>query len=152
MADSYYKSLAPYYDIMIDWNSRLKKEIPFIASLAGDKKPEGVKVLDIGCGTGKHLKALNELGFKVYGMEPSSGLREEAKQEVPDAIIHPGGFESLQKFSASHGPWDLIYCIGNTLSHLKRDLLPDFFTSIKESLTERWNLSYSYIGIRENTK
>lgn len=54
-------------------NSRYKKErfgferVEIIKSVAGDVK--GLKLLDIGCGTGWFLEAAKESGFEIYGQD-----------------------------------------------------------------------------------
>ena len=146
MNDTNYGPLAPYYDIMIDWEKRLNIEIPFIRNLVPDKNPGNVKVLDIGCGTGKHLKALKDSGFEVYGLEPSPALRTIARRELPGAVIQAGGFDSLPEFNTAHGPWDLIFCIGNTLSHLPQSRLPGFLSDIKNALKNKGVFLFHIIG------
>jgi len=48
---------------------------------------EGAKVLDIGCGMGRHSMALMKLRFKVTGVDLSPILLQEAKRRSPDREI-----------------------------------------------------------------
>jgi len=120
-----YRILAPYYDIFIDWNRRLQREIPFLLRVAG-AAGRGKRVLDIGCGTGLHLKALQEAGFQVEGAEPSAELRQLAQRSLKDVTIYAEAMESLEELAEVHGPWHLVTCLGNTLAHLRPDKLPEF--------------------------
>lgn len=44
----------------------------------------GMRVLDIGCGSGRDVARLTELGCDAWGMEPSSRLLEEAVRHHPN--------------------------------------------------------------------
>lgn len=52
----------------------LKKKMSWIDSL----KPDGKKLLDIGCGTGEFLNFAKKSGFETVGVEPSPNAREKA--------------------------------------------------------------------------
>lgn len=57
--------------------------------------PKGSSVLDIGCGTGEHLKRCRQLGFNVIGIEPSSEMRTIAQRLNPGVSILCGTINSL---------------------------------------------------------
>ena len=130
--DSRYRELAPYYDIFIDWDKRLAREIPFVLKAASAR----VKTcLDLGCGTGRHLAALRGEGLAVEGCEPSPGLRKLARKNLPAVKIHPHRMERLARLAARYGPWDLVLCLGNTLAHLAADRLPPFFYGLRKAIS-----------------
>lgn len=72
---------AKIYDVV---NQPLKneevtsEEIKLITSLV----PEKGKILDIGCGTGRHLIPLKKLGYKVTGVELSEGMLDVLKTKL----------------------------------------------------------------------
>lgn len=41
------------------------------------------RILDVGCGSGKGLAYLLQLGYDAYGAEPAEELRKEAEKEYP---------------------------------------------------------------------
>ena len=50
----------------------------------------GLKVLDIGCGSGRDLAVLHKLGYDTYGVDPTSEfvkLAQEIHPELKDRII-----------------------------------------------------------------
>lgn len=55
------------------------------------------KVLEVGCGTGRWLKLLNELGVEYAGLDRSSEMLAIAREEL-DGDLREGSAESL--------PWD----------------------------------------------
>jgi SAM-dependent methyltransferase len=54
-------------------------------------------ILDIGCGTGNHLKQFQAKGFLVLGVEPSTGMRKIAYDAGLPVI--EGTFETLEKLA-----------------------------------------------------
>ena len=130
-----YSLLAPYYDLFINWDNRLESEIPFILKSCG-KPRSGLRALDIGCGTGYHLRAMQQAGFEVQGMEPSKALREQAVRNLPGITVSPLKMERLSSFAGTHGPWDLVICLGNTLPHLPASLLMEFCRALYHVLNK----------------
>ena len=66
------------YDNTIDWESRLKHEMPFIISLI--KNIESSRVLDIACGNGNFSRVLSDAGAQVMAFDFSSKMIERAKK------------------------------------------------------------------------
>ncbi len=70
---------AKTYDRMIPWEQRLAREIPFIVS-----QFQGRTVLDVACSTGRHSFALENHGFKCYGVDVSAGMIAVAKEQASE--------------------------------------------------------------------
>ncbi len=74
---------ASYYDIVyseIKGKEVINEELLLIKRiLASNKK---AKILDIGCGTGRHFIPLTQEGFSLEGVEPSKGMRNLLKQKA----------------------------------------------------------------------
>jgi SAM-dependent methyltransferase len=68
--------VAAHYDRWVGWEPRLKKEMPFLA--AGI--PAGATVLDAGCGTGAHARALAAAGYRVTGADASAAMLAQARE------------------------------------------------------------------------
>lgn len=62
-----------------------KKEVEFICSLL--KLKGGEKILDIGCGKGRHAIHFAELGFEVLGIDISKSLIDKAIHEANERGI-----------------------------------------------------------------
>jgi malonyl-CoA O-methyltransferase len=65
----------------------------------------GGRVLEIGCGTGRHTRKLVSAGNRVLGIDPSAGMLAVAREKVPEATfveadfltcdgIEPGAFDA----------------------------------------------------------
>lgn len=68
----------------------------------------GLRLLDIGCGTGHHLARLRQRGFNVAGVDGSEEMLAHARANNPDVEIRRADVEDLPFPSAS---FDLIICI-----------------------------------------
>jgi SAM-dependent methyltransferase len=62
---------------------------------------DGVRVLDIGAGTGKLARGLVALGFDVVAVEPGGRMLEQLRAAVPGAEAHAGSAESIPLPAAS---------------------------------------------------
>lgn len=52
--------------------------------------PRGGRFLDVGCGTGEHLKRALEHGLEAVGIEPAPAMRKVARRDVPGAEVEDG--------------------------------------------------------------
>jgi SAM-dependent methyltransferase len=68
----------------------------------------GSRVLDVGCGSGRDLKALLAQGYDAYGVEPVDGLRSQAVALCPSLStrIHAGYLPEVR----SDKPFDGVLC------------------------------------------
>src|SRR5215207_5761897 len=55
----------------------------------------GVRVLDVGCGTGVFLRMCADRGADVLGLDASEGLLALARTRVPEADIRLGDLQAL---------------------------------------------------------
>lgn len=61
------------------------EEVNFI--LEELKLPQGSLILDVGCGTGRHAVELARRGYRVTGVDISSGMLAEAKKGAQEAGV-----------------------------------------------------------------
>jgi len=72
------------------------------------ERGEGLRVLDVGCGTGHHLADLRGRGFEVAGADGSEEMVARARAGNPDVPIERADVESLPFPS---GAFDVVLCI-----------------------------------------
>lgn len=65
---------------------RTAAEVDYLAGVL-DRHAPGRRVLDLGCGTGRHAIALARLGFEMTGVDASAGTLRRAAQAAADAGV-----------------------------------------------------------------
>jgi 2-polyprenyl-3-methyl-5-hydroxy-6-metoxy-1,4-benzoquinol methylase len=115
---SSFDDVALAYDEAIDWDRRLAREIPFIVSRLG--KPEGKRVLDLACGTGRHSATLALQGAEVVGIDNSESMLSRAKEHASSIGVTPKFIRGdMSEFdSLTTDQFDLVICLGNSLALL----------------------------------
>jgi glycine/sarcosine N-methyltransferase len=115
-ASAFYDRLAPLFDVMTDWDSRLEVEGPFL--LQSLRQIDAHTILDAACGSGGHALALAERGYRVVGTDASSAMIELARTKA--AAIGNVAFHvaRLGELADRFPPFDAVLCLGNSLPHL----------------------------------
>ncbi len=92
--------------------------------------PQNAKILDLGCGTGRDSRWFLEKGFKVIGVDFSSGMLKIAKKNAPKAKFIQ---KDIRKVNFPENYFDGIWC-SFVLLHLKRDEILPLIKRIKKFL------------------
>lgn len=107
---------AEWYDALGANPGRLEREGPFLLGALG--RAGGRRVLDTACGTGLHALWLAEHGASVLAADLSPGMVAVARaRRAHPAVDYGVGDMRLPP----PGPWDLILCLGNSLSLLSAE-------------------------------
>jgi 2-polyprenyl-3-methyl-5-hydroxy-6-metoxy-1,4-benzoquinol methylase len=116
MAEDFYEKMADDYERMTDEAARLSREIPFL--LNEIRQISGAEVLDVGCGTGGHARALAAEGLHVLGIDTSPAMIEKAQSgpRVEGARFELASIADVAARTAMR--FDAVICLGNTLPHL----------------------------------
>jgi SAM-dependent methyltransferase len=116
-------NLARYFDAVIPWEKRLRREMPLLSELA---RAAGRHVLLPACGTGGHAMALAAQGFHVCGFDVDEDALALARAKLAarqEAIRAAHGEVRLAMLALEHahelGPvHDAAFCLGNALPGL----------------------------------
>jgi glycine/sarcosine N-methyltransferase len=82
----FYGSFAWAYDLLSD--RPIVSECAQISSLLSDRGlPSDARLLDAGCGTGRHAVALAGRGYRVTGLDASADLIAVARQRAGAAVV-----------------------------------------------------------------
>lgn len=108
-----YQRFAEYYDLEYDqYQDDLDLYRQFAAVANGP-------VLELGCGTGRVLRALEGLGLPLAGIDPSPAMLALARQRVaPDTALVEARMEHLRPEMLPHTPYWLAFSAINTFLHL----------------------------------
>ncbi|MFQ6050380.1 MAG: class I SAM-dependent methyltransferase [Candidatus Hydrothermarchaeota archaeon] len=114
--------LKKFYDAYADFYEEVEEPNEYLACEAHFYTPflKG-KILDLGCGTGRHLKLIKKMGFFVVGLDISHKMLLASK--IKDNLIL-GDAESLPLRSNS---FDTVMCMFNTFGQF-----PDREKVVKE--------------------
>ncbi len=69
---------------------------------------DGLKLLDVGCGTGHHMASLRERGFEVAGVDGSEGMLDQACANNPGSEIRQADVEAIP---FENETFDFVLCI-----------------------------------------
>ena len=123
-----YDNLAQSYDLMISWQSRLRREKPFLTSIF---KQHGVRrILDTACGTGMHAIAFHDWGYHVTAADLNGKMIETAIKNSGDRKIQ---FKKAGFTDDVGGMFDAVTCLGNSLPHVLTD------EDLEKSLASMYN-------------
>ena len=110
--------------------------------------PRDGRVLDVGCGGGRDLALLLDLGFDALGTDPSAGMREAAARAYPQLAGRIHGFGlPLPEPAALGGLFDGIVCSA-VLMHVPAEELPAAVASLRRALRPGGRLWISVPGPR----
>ena len=102
----------------------------------------GLKVLDIGCGSGRDLAVLHKLGYDTYGVDPTPQFVELAQDIHPELKnrITQGALPDLS--APFEGMFDGVLCSA-VLMHIEVEQLPAAAIAIKACLKVGGRLLFS---------
>lgn len=106
-----------YYAIGYQWNT--EAECEFLEACLGARKPSAARrVLDIGCGAGRHLLEMARRGYEVAGFdlrpEMVAFVQEEARRAGLPVAVSVGDLRRM----ALTGTYDLAICLMDTFRFL----------------------------------
>jgi len=107
----------------------------------------GMRVLDVGAGSGRDLSLLLQMGCDAYGVEPCDALRSAAIRRHPELLarVGPSALPNLgQPFG---GNFDALLCSA-VLMHLTRAEMLDAAISLRSVLKDGGKLLLSVPGER----
>ena len=125
-----YERLAAHYDLLTAGYAH-DRWIVALDRLARRHGATGRRVLDLGCGTGRAITALRDLGYDVTGCDLSPAMVTVARDRHPGVEIHVADMRSLPPL----GRFDLVLCLDDTVNYLLDEhALVDAFASVRSVL------------------
>jgi SAM-dependent methyltransferase len=77
------------------------------------KRASGKRLLDVGCGTGKHMKLLGKT-YEVEGLDVEPGMLKLARKANPGVRFHQGDMADFQL----KGRFDVITCLFSAIGYM----------------------------------
>lgn len=113
-----YRAFASVYDLLME-------DIPYgryaewVRNAAGDAS--GLKLLDIGCGTGVLTECFAREGFRVTGIDLSGDMLAVAKERFEAAGLDGAFFEQPMQEMEGHSGYDLAVIAIDSLNYVTDD-------------------------------
>jgi len=82
-----YAEMAQYYDRIYSFKDYAAETEKLIGWIETHRQSDGMKLLDIACGTGRHLEFLSR-SFDAEGLDLSPELLELAQERNPGMTFH----------------------------------------------------------------
>ncbi|MHA1776755.1 MAG: class I SAM-dependent methyltransferase [Promethearchaeota archaeon] len=148
---------AEIYLQTINWQKRLRREIPILKEICEQKNTtqKQIRILDLGCGLGKHLTELAKYFPKaeLVGIDLSSEMIQLAQKLLISfdwAISSQINFHAGDFFSQSpsnFGKFDFIYSLGNSILLMLEDHKPlELFSRINQFLAPNGLLFFQILN------
>jgi SAM-dependent methyltransferase len=124
-----YTKLAKYYDFLVPGTTR--DECLFLDKVFKSfSRTKVSRILDLGCGTGRHASLLQKMGYKVTGIDMSSEMLKVAVKKSPKSTFFKMNFLS-PKFPPDS--FDASICMWSTIGYiLKSDKFKEFIKNISQ--------------------
>ncbi|MGD2200910.1 MAG: methyltransferase domain-containing protein [Candidatus Bathyarchaeota archaeon] len=109
-----YRELAKYYDSIYSGKDYAKEASELEKLFSKYKKSAGRKLLDVGCGTGHHIKHLKD-EYDCTGLDINEGILEIARENVGDVEFIRADMTSFnlgRKF-------DIIICLFSSIGYVR---------------------------------
>lgn len=147
----FYEEISPYYDEIFPAG---EEQLSFITETAG-APPK--RLLDVACGTGLYSVRLSQRGYDVWACDADPEMIRRAREKnvkdntgvrffVAD-MLELGSSEDLRSGDGSGPEFDCIFCIGNSIVHLKgADAIENAVRQMKKLLGPHGSLMLQIIN------
>ena len=117
MSCPYTKPFADYYDLRTEnLVQNAGQEIEFLKFAFGNFARVRVsKILDVGCGTGRHSIPLMQEEYQVTGLDMSQNMLNVLKKKAETANLEPHIFRKDMREMDFASEFDAIICIDDVL-------------------------------------
>ncbi len=106
--ESFYDRHAPFYDRGA-FTSHTLAEVEFLLGVL-ELEP-GASILDLGCGTGRHAVEFARRGYRVTGVDLSSGMLLQAHRRAAAAGVSVDWVHADAARYVGRSPFDAVVCL-----------------------------------------
>jgi SAM-dependent methyltransferase len=109
-----YAQAAELYDLLYAGEKDYAAEARLLRDLIHAEHPRARSILDVGCGTGAHARALLDLGFTVDGVDVEADFVRIAAAKCPEGGFSIGDMTALD-LSARY---DVVTCLFSAIGYV----------------------------------
>jgi ubiquinone/menaquinone biosynthesis C-methylase UbiE len=115
-----FRKTARFYDAIYSWKD-YRTEVDRLDRLIRERNREAGTLLDVACGTGKHLELLRD-AYEVEGVDLDPEMLAVAHQRLPGIPLHEGDMTSFDLGKR----FDVVTCLFSSVAYART---PDRLTS-----------------------
>ncbi len=108
-----YNELAKYYDLLYSWKDYKKESNEVLKVIKKFKRNNGKKLLDVACGSGKHLEYFQKI-YRCTGTDINKGILNEAKKRLPKITFKVA---DMRRFNM-HEKYDVVTCLFSSIGYV----------------------------------
>src|SRR5919107_548502 len=108
-----YTRSAQLYDVLYHFKN-YHAESEKLHSLIRQHNPSAKTLIDVACGTGKHLECLRRY-YRVEGLDLSRELLDITRERCPEVTLHQ---DDMLTFSLGHN-FDVVTCLFSAIAYVK---------------------------------
>jgi SAM-dependent methyltransferase len=104
------------YDLIYGDFKDFASEAREVASLIQEMCPQARRILDVGCGSGRHAAFLTKKhGYEVDGLDIQSGFLEIARERCPEGEFYRGDMASFNLGKR----YDAVLCLFSSIGYVR---------------------------------
>jgi SAM-dependent methyltransferase len=111
---SNYSEAAEFYDLLYHGEKDYAAEADLLSALIRERHPAAATLLDVGCGTGSHARALSDAGFTVDGVDLEPAFVELARAKCPEGTFYVGDMTALELPRR----YDVVTCLFSAIGYV----------------------------------
>jgi ubiquinone/menaquinone biosynthesis C-methylase UbiE len=101
-----------FYDLVYSWKDYPAEAERLHVVVQGRKRSSGNRLLDVACGTGKHLELLRDR-YDVEGVDIDPGMLAIASERLPGVELHRGDFRNFDL----RRRYDVVMCLFSSVAY-----------------------------------
>lgn len=103
-----------FYDLIYSWKDYPAEAARLHAAIEDRKRSPGSRLLDVACGTGKHLELLRDR-YEVEGVDLDPGMLAVARARLPGVPLHQGDFRHIDLDRR----FDVVTCLFSSIAYAR---------------------------------
>jgi SAM-dependent methyltransferase len=112
-----YANAAQFYDLLYEGQKDYPAEAELLRATILDVHPTAHTLLDVGCGTGAHARALIDSGFQAHGVDLEPAFVDIARAKCPEGVFRVADMAGLDLPER----YDVVTCLFSAIGYVRTE-------------------------------